>query len=242
LLLFSERGGFSIPAAPSVSLCEALIDGGPLVTNISVDVSPQGIKTTYKMDMYTPSFGKLQKQKQDSISKVSRERQRLRDERNLIVRKGLIKDQSRYGIGNLNAIANLSSEAISHLGQNTYLVASNSIAQQQGVAAIPPALSSSTGNFGADEAPQSYTYNTITYNVNDASMTNIDEITDQANQIDSYIDRASAMADAGGSYLSEIWTSYSEAAYHQSLPNKSLFEPDALKSKFESDDATTQFE
>jgi hypothetical protein len=100
LLLFSERGGFTFPGSPSGnSLCKALLDGGPLVTNIQVDVSEAGIKTTYRMDLYTSSFGKLQKQKQEEISKISRERQKLRDERNALIRKGLGKGQTSRNIG-----------------------------------------------------------------------------------------------------------------------------------------------
>lgn len=95
LLLFSERGGFVIPSPPQgTSLGKALMDGGPLVTNIQVDVSEAGVKTTYKLDLYTSSFGKLQKQKQDQISKISRERQKLRDERNSLIRKGIGKNQN----------------------------------------------------------------------------------------------------------------------------------------------------
>lgn len=95
LLLHSERGGFVIPEAPSgIYLGKFLANAGPLVTNINVDVSEAGIKTTYKMDLYTSSFGKLQKQKQDMISNISRERQKLKDEKNALIRKGLGKAQT----------------------------------------------------------------------------------------------------------------------------------------------------
>lgn len=100
LLLFSERGGFVVPSAPQgTSLGKALLNGGPLVTNIQVDVSEAGVKTTYKLDLYTSSFGKLQKQKQDEISKISRERQKLRDERNSLIRKGIGKNQNTTNYG-----------------------------------------------------------------------------------------------------------------------------------------------
>jgi hypothetical protein len=46
------------------------------------------------MDLYTASFGKLQKQKQDMISNISRERQKLKDEKNALIRKGLGKAQT----------------------------------------------------------------------------------------------------------------------------------------------------
>jgi hypothetical protein len=92
LLLFSERGGFVVPGLPpGVSLGKSLYNLGPLVTNLQVDVSEAGIRTTVKMDLYTSNFGKLQKQKQDAISKLSRERQKLKDERNALIRKGLVK-------------------------------------------------------------------------------------------------------------------------------------------------------
>lgn len=95
LLLSSERGGFSLPGAPSgIYLGKFLANAGPLVTNISVDVSTAGIKTTYQMDLYTSSFGKLQKQKEDLISNISRERQKLKDEKNALIRKGIGKGQT----------------------------------------------------------------------------------------------------------------------------------------------------
>lgn len=94
LLLQSERGGFVIPEAPSgIYLGKFLSDRGPLVTNISIDISDAGVRTTYKMDLYTSSFGKLAKQKQEQIANISRERQKLKDERNALIRKGLAKHQ-----------------------------------------------------------------------------------------------------------------------------------------------------
>ena len=106
LLLFSERGGFSVPSAPSgVSLGVALMGAGPIITNISIDVSEAGIKTTYKLDLYTSSFGKLQKQQQDKIAKMGREKQKITDERNALIRKGLGKNAKRENyIDNYNAM------------------------------------------------------------------------------------------------------------------------------------------
>jgi hypothetical protein len=100
LLLFSERGAFTVPTIPQGnSLCKELINGGPLVTSISVDVSTGGAKTTYQMDLYTASFGKMQKQKQEEVSKISRERKKLTSERNALIRKGLGKNQSARNFG-----------------------------------------------------------------------------------------------------------------------------------------------
>lgn len=92
--LISERGGFTVPDIPAgVPLGRALVAGGPLITSVSVEVSQNGIKSTYKMDSYTPSFGKLQKQRQDAIGNILRNKQKQTDEKNMLIRKSLGKGQ-----------------------------------------------------------------------------------------------------------------------------------------------------
>ena len=104
LLLASERGSFSIPRAPmGIALARSLQANGPLVSNISVRVSPQGVTTDYQLDLYTASFGKLKKQKSDNISKIGRNQQKLEDERNALIRKGFGKNQTDV---NLQSIYN----------------------------------------------------------------------------------------------------------------------------------------
>tara|TARA_B100000085_G_scaffold158971_1_gene144523 strand:- start:6530 stop:11851 length:5322 start_codon:yes stop_codon:yes gene_type:complete len=92
LLLFSERGGFVIPDAPTgIALATALQNEGPLITSIGISVSEGGVKTTVKLDLYTSQFGKLAKQKEMAISQIARERQKLTDEKNAATRRGLGK-------------------------------------------------------------------------------------------------------------------------------------------------------
>jgi len=94
LLLFSERGGFVIPDAPNdIALGAALNDAGPLVTSVSVDIG-DSIRTTVRMDLYTSRFGKLQKQKEEAISQIVRERQKIIDQNNSMIRKGMGKAAS----------------------------------------------------------------------------------------------------------------------------------------------------
>jgi hypothetical protein len=101
LLLFSERGGFVMPDAPTgIALASALKAGGPLITSIGISVGEGGVKTTIKMDLYTSSFGKLQKQKEMSISQVAREKQKALDERNSAIRRGLGKRQTSSDLVN----------------------------------------------------------------------------------------------------------------------------------------------
>ena len=92
LLLSSERGAFSVPDYPQgIAIAKFLTQGGPLVTNITVKVGTNGVETGYTMDLYTASFGKLQKQKADAIDRINRERQKMLDERNANIRSGISK-------------------------------------------------------------------------------------------------------------------------------------------------------
>jgi hypothetical protein len=102
LLLFSERGGFVMPDAPTgIALASALKQGGPLITSIGITVDDSaGVKTTVKMDLYTSSFGKLQKQKELAVSQMGRERQRILDEKNNSIRRGLGKKQTSIDLVN----------------------------------------------------------------------------------------------------------------------------------------------
>jgi hypothetical protein len=94
LLLYTERGGFIVPDIPSgVALAKSLKDQGPLVTSMSVDIG-DSVKTTIKMDLYTSRFGKLQKQKEQAIAQIVRERQKIIDQNNSNIRKGIGKSVS----------------------------------------------------------------------------------------------------------------------------------------------------
>jgi hypothetical protein len=112
LLLFSERGGFVFPEAPTgIGLAKALKQEGPLVTSISVDIGTDKISTTVKMDLYTSSFGKMQKQKEGNIAQISRERQKIIDQNNSAIRRGLGKSSTNANLFG-GVLANGGSEII----------------------------------------------------------------------------------------------------------------------------------
>ena len=99
LLLFSEKGSFAMPEAPTgLSIAAALKNGGPLVTSINVSVGDASIRTTVNMDLYSSRFGKLQKQKEELISKIGRERQKIIDQNNSMVRQGIGKSFSNVNL------------------------------------------------------------------------------------------------------------------------------------------------
>jgi hypothetical protein len=104
-LLFSERGGIVFAGAPEGNALGRNLDAvGPLVTSVSVNVGPGGVETTYKMDLYTPRFGKLQEQKEKAIQKFGRARQQQIDERNKSLRGSIKKGMT----GSVNISSELS--------------------------------------------------------------------------------------------------------------------------------------
>jgi hypothetical protein len=102
-LLTSGRGAFQVAGVPfgGVFLGRAISANGPLVSNITVNVGANGINTEYQLSLYTMKFGKLQKQREGNIARITRQQQRIQDERNAQLRKGFGKGQS----GNVNITA-----------------------------------------------------------------------------------------------------------------------------------------
>jgi len=95
LMLINERGGFVVPEIPTgISLAKALKESGPLVTSISSSVTSNSIETTVKLDLYTAAYGKLQKQKEGAIAQITRERQKIKDQNNNAIRRGVGKSQT----------------------------------------------------------------------------------------------------------------------------------------------------
>jgi hypothetical protein len=208
LMLLSERGGFVVPTIPSGSLGKALIDGGPIITSMQVDVSEGGLKTTYKLDLYTASFGKLQKQKQDLISKISRERQRSRDERNALIRKGIGKAQTSVNI--VGAVNMFASEGII---PNQPILSDHIVASvvKYETSSYAPALGVFGGNFGSAGSI------TTSQSSNSVSMQPETNIYDTANRFDSNIQREQAMYNTGASRLSDLYVPFSNEPFHSNI-------------------------
>ena len=206
LLLFSERGGFTIPDVPSgVSLCQALIDGGPLVTDISVSITESSISTTYKMDLYTTGFGKLDKQKEIALSKVIRERQKQRDINNSLIRNGIGKNQS-------------SRDFAQEFGQFDGLMETSTIMSTQKPAVTNnitiSAVASNISSTDLAGGPQD-----VEETIQEGAASNEEQI---KNTMGIAADSQSAMkkyADTASSEMTDMYSGYSSDNYHATLPS-----------------------
>jgi len=113
--LSTERASFTMVGWPSGLTVGGLLQDGPAITNISTDFSTGGIKTTVTMDSYTPSFGKLQKQRQKMISKISKQQGQLRDNINAMIKKGIVNTKNNFSF-----TAFAAANAASSSNSNTY--------------------------------------------------------------------------------------------------------------------------
>ena len=74
---------------------------------MNIDVGLNGLNTTFNMELYTPRFGKMQKQRKEALDKQSREKKKQRDFNNELRRRGLAKWQSRGGFSVDPSLANM---------------------------------------------------------------------------------------------------------------------------------------
>lgn len=207
LMLYSERGGFVIPFVPlGLSVGSELMRLGPIITNIQVDVSEAGVRTTYKLDSYTASFGKLQKQKQDSIATISRERQKLKDERNALIRKGLGKNYNNTNY--IKQYQDINNNITSAMANNSTPLASISIQ-------VTPY--EQTGY----SLSRSSEHTTVAY-TSDGSFTSNQDLNSVASNFIGEDGAAKAYQNSASSSVSDMYAAASNEPFHASM----AFRPD----------------
>ncbi len=69
----AETGSITIPNGPDRNIGTELIAGGPYITSVNVEVGEQGVTSTYRMETWTPRFGKLAKLNTERMAKLGRE-------------------------------------------------------------------------------------------------------------------------------------------------------------------------
>lgn len=251
LLLFSERGGIVFAGAPKGNtLCQQLVNGGPLVTSISVNVGQGGISTTYKMDLYTSRFGKLDQQKRGELDKASRERQKIMDTRNKRIRMGLDKSASQLDFGmsykQYENIVDLAAKAGSFVGEleegskspSNIIVASvhnsPSASAYGGAQTGQGAGSQTTQNFNATSqgvaaAPAgASSTNHQEQSTFSTSMMNQTQFTSNASVFPDSDEFNTAYYNSAGGDLSQNMVPMSEDAYHPNMPNKERRKPNRI--------------
>ncbi len=67
----SETATVEVAGAPIGSLGDVLLTGGPNITNIDVQISPQGVTTTYRFQSFTSKFGVMSRLFTEKLKRMS---------------------------------------------------------------------------------------------------------------------------------------------------------------------------
>jgi hypothetical protein len=71
--LFTEEGSLTIAGYPQIThLGQALVEGGPLVSDISVNITASQVTTSYNMTTFAPKFGRTNKYLLDRLTSLAR--------------------------------------------------------------------------------------------------------------------------------------------------------------------------
>lgn len=69
----AETGSITIPGGPNNNIGSELIAGGPYITSVNVDIGENGVTSTYRMETWTPRFGKMAKLNAERMAKLAKE-------------------------------------------------------------------------------------------------------------------------------------------------------------------------
>ena len=95
-LTVMESGSIEYPGSPTFSFGQQLIAAGPYITNINTTVGSDGMKTTYRMEVWTPRYGKLSKSYTDRAVKVAQTQNAIRRRLRGRVSAKIAANQNRY--------------------------------------------------------------------------------------------------------------------------------------------------
>ena len=67
-----DSGSIEFPGAPTNNLGDQLMSTGPYISNIQVSCGSDGVKTTYRMEMWKPKFGTLNRNWAETVQKMGK--------------------------------------------------------------------------------------------------------------------------------------------------------------------------
>jgi hypothetical protein len=66
-----ETGAVEFPGVPGRTMGQALVAGGPVITDVSVSVAEDGVTTNYRMATWVPEFGTMRKYNVERLKNIS---------------------------------------------------------------------------------------------------------------------------------------------------------------------------
>ena len=226
LQLFTEQGSFTVADAPTgIIVGSPFIGGGPLVTSVAVSVGDGGIKSTINMNLYGNQFGKLTKQKEDQLAKLTRERQKQLDLQNELKRKGIYKSrENNLGVNpNSSLVTTLaeSQESLKNYKQNGFKKGETT----QNTIVFNGTSSEELVNFvgsGGLLTANQFNYESYVSIQEDGYKQQVET------EVDDYVTISIMRQQAAESDLNSMFTGYDESVYNPYMPTKDFIQRSAI--------------
>lgn len=214
LLLFAEKGSYTVPGLPlNMSLGKTLLTGGPLVTSISVNVD-DNVKTTIQMDMFSAEFGKMKQQREDSLAQLARDRQKVRDLSNKLSKNGARIQASQNSVHSkvFDALHKTSMQT----GNTVYdVLVSTVVKRDQDRIKVGDTL---------DDVTETDYYNSVAIQ----SRGYLDEVM-TINPDDN--NNRSMVKNSAGAHLSQVFSPYDELPYNGNMPSVPYVHTQAIQER-----------
>ena len=218
LLLFTEKGNFTVPdVVPGVYVGRPLAQNIPLVDSISLSVDSNGIKTTVSMEMFSTKYGRTKKQRQEQLSRLTREEKLRRQNKNRLIRSGAekptpnkdLQDLIDSPVGSVNGPSAADVFSALQKKQTVY----DSL-----VASVVPVKTNASVYNPQEENPQGSEV-TVTKTSNTASFQSKGYLQEIQSNYTDINELNNSLQRTGGSILNDIYFPFDEDVYNPFMTN-----------------------
>ena len=227
LLLFTEKGNFTVPdVVPGIYIGRPLAQNIPLVDSISLSVDSNGIKTTVSMEMFSTKYGRTKKQRQEQLSRLTREEKLRRQNKNRLIRSGAEKPTPNKDLQDL-----IDSPAGSVNGPSAADVFS-ALQKKQTVydslvASVVPVKTNASVYNPQEENPQGSGL-TVTKTSNTASFQSKGYLQEIQSNYTDINELNNSLQRTGGSILNDIYFPFDEDVYNPFMTNTPYVDIDSI--------------
>ena len=226
LLLFTEKGNFTVPdVVPGIYIGRPLAQNIPLVDSISLSVDENGIKTTVSMEMFSTKYGKTKKQRQEQLSRLTREEKLRKQTKNRLIRAGAEKPTPNQDlqdlIGSIGSVdAPSATDVFSGLQKKQTVYDSL-------VASVVPVKTESTVYNPQEENPEGRAV-TVTKTSNTASFQSKGYLQEIQSNYTDINELNNSLQRTGGSILNDIYFPFDEDVYNPFMTNMPYVDIDSI--------------
>lgn len=224
LLLFTEKGSFTVPdIVPDIYIGRPLSQNTPLIDSISLSVDGNGIKTSVSMEMFSAKYGKTEKQRQEQLSRLTREEKLRRQNQNRLIRADAERPNQAQ---DLKILIDNVGQADLPLAQDFTGLQTKQTVYDSVVASVVP---QKVESYVLDpQGSQPVSGVTVTKTSNNASFQHKGYLQEAQSKFTNINDLNNALQRTGGSILNDIYFPFDESVYNPYMTNMPYVDNDSI--------------